>query len=57
MGNKSKAAHTCLENLTKASEKVYKATVEECLDSEDPHCQPGSDNDMWEISWTLHTAT
>ena len=54
MSNKSKAARTRLENLTKTSAKVYKATVEECSDSD---CQPGPDNDMWEISWTSHTAT
>ena len=50
MGNKSKAARACLENLTKASAKVYKAIVEECSDSEDPHCQPGPDNDMWDLA-------
>ena len=50
MGNKSKAALAHLENLTKASAKVYKAIVEECLDSEDPHCQPGPDNDMWDLA-------
>ena len=49
MGNKSKATHACLSNLTKAPAKICKATVEECLDSEDS-LQTRPDDDMWDLA-------
>ena len=50
MGNKSKATNARLANLTKAPAKICKATVKECLDSEDSHCKPGPDDDMWDLA-------
>ena len=50
MGNKSKATCARLANMTKAPEKICKATVEECWDSEDSHCKPSPDDDMWDLA-------
>lgn len=48
MGNKSKFTQACLANLSKASAKFCKATVAECMDSEDSSTyKPGPDDDMY----------
>jgi hypothetical protein len=55
-GNRSKAARACLANLSKALEKSYKVTVEDCSD-DDLDYTPDLDtvsNSESEISWTLY---
>ena len=43
MGNKTKAARARLANLSKASAKIYKATVEDCSDTDDLDYTPDLD--------------
>ena len=50
MGRKSKSTCACLANLPKAPAKIYKATVEECSDVEDPPYKPGPDDNVWDLA-------
>ena len=43
MGNKTKTARARLANLSKASAKIYKATVEDCSDTDDLDYPPDLD--------------
>ena len=50
MGRKSKSTCARLANLLKAPAKIYKATVEECSDVEDPPYKPGPDDNVWDLA-------